>query len=138
MLGQVVAMFPNVVHLSVHGDHVESWKMEGSEWLPFFCLFHAAESLHLSGGIATHIASALEATAEEMITDVFPALRLIWLDEENNEDCDEPVGPIVRFLSLRQLSGLPVAVVDDERKFRKKKKTLTRKRTRNSSKTIFT
>ncbi|KAH8996950.1 hypothetical protein EDB86DRAFT_3243223 [Lactarius hatsudake] len=100
--------------------------MDTTDWLPFFRLFPAVETLHLSGGVATYIASALEDTAnpEEIITDVLPALRLIWLDEatdgvgeDEDEDRNEPVGSIEQFLSLRRLSGRPVTVVDTEDEF---------------------
>jgi hypothetical protein len=76
--------------------------------------------------VAAYIASALEDTAdpEETVTDVFLALRVIWLDEGNDGDSDteddhydEPVGSIEGFLSLRQLSGRPVTVVDTQDKF---------------------
>lgn len=126
VLGQLAATFSEVNHLTAHGDHVYSREMDITEWLSFFRLFPAVEALHLSGGVAAHIASALEDTAdpEEMVTDIFPALRLIWLDEGNDDDSepedrhyDGPVGSIEGFLSLRQLSGRPVTVVDAQDKF---------------------
>ena len=127
VLGQLAAMFPKVDHLSADGDHVYSSEMDITEWLPFFRLHPAVEALHLSGGAATYIASALEDTAdpEEMVTvtDVFLALYLIWLDKDNEKDdhdddyYHEPVGSIEQFLSLRQLSGCPVNVVNSQDEF---------------------
>ncbi|KAH9161655.1 hypothetical protein EDB89DRAFT_2248278 [Lactarius sanguifluus] len=119
VLGQLVPTFSNVDHLDAHGDDVDPTEMDVADWLPFFRLFSAVESLHLSGGIAGYIVSALEDTAnsEEMVTNVFPELHLIWLDEMDNEDCDEPVGSIERFLAMRQLTGFPVTVVDTEDEF---------------------
>jgi hypothetical protein len=126
VLGKLVTTFSKVNHLTTHGDHLYSREMDISEWLPFFRLFPAVEALHLSGGVAAYIASALEDTAdpEEMVTDAFPALRVIWLDEGDDDDSetedlyrDEPVGSIEAFLSLRQLSGRPVTVVDTQDKF---------------------
>ncbi|KAH9038045.1 hypothetical protein EDB83DRAFT_2413231 [Lactarius deliciosus] len=77
-------------------------------------VFPAVKTLHLSGGVAAPIASALEGNAdpEEMVTDVLPALRLIWLDEDaddedEDEDHNEP----------HQLSGCPVTVVDTKDEF---------------------
>ena len=55
-----------------------------------------------------------------MVAEVFPALDLIWLDDEGSEgimEGNEPAGSIERFLSLRQLSGRPVTVVDTEDAF---------------------
>ncbi|KAH8980987.1 hypothetical protein EDB86DRAFT_2835093 [Lactarius hatsudake] len=97
--------------------------MDITDWLPFFRLFAAVKTLHLSGGVAAYIASALEDAAdpEDMITDVFPVLRLIWLDEaaedEEEDDEDEPAGSIEQFLSMHQLSDHPVTVVDTEDEF---------------------
>ncbi|KAH9029654.1 hypothetical protein EDB85DRAFT_2290745 [Lactarius pseudohatsudake] len=123
VLDQLVPMFSYVDHLDAHGDHVYSRGMDITDWLPFFRLFPAVQTLHLSGGVAAYIVSALEDTAdpEETVTDVFPALRLIWLDEaiedEDEDDRNKPVGSIEQFLSLRRLSGRPVTIVDTEAEF---------------------
>ncbi|KAH9008397.1 hypothetical protein EDB84DRAFT_1596779 [Lactarius hengduanensis] len=46
--------------------------------------------------------------SEEMVTNVFPELHLIWLDEMDNEaGGDKPVESIERFLAMRQLAGCP-------------------------------
>ncbi|KAH9003648.1 hypothetical protein EDB86DRAFT_3240985 [Lactarius hatsudake] len=124
VLDQLVPMFSYVDHLDAHGDHVYSRGMDITDWLPFFRLFPAVETLHLSGGIAAYIVSALEDTAdpEETVTDVLPALRLIWLDEatEDEDDHNKPVGSIEQFLSLCRLSGRPVTVVDTEAEFNRR------------------
>ena len=117
VLGQLLAMFSNIDHLSSFGNNLEPQKMESADWLSFFHLFQAVNALHLSGGVAAYIVSALEDITDEMVTKVFPALDLIWLDKEGGEESDEPVGSIDRFLSLRQLSGRPVTVVDTEDAF---------------------
>ena len=67
--------------------------------------------------MGAYIVSALEEATDEMVAELFPALDLIWLDQEGNQDSDEPVGSIERFLSLRQLSGRPVTVPDTEDEF---------------------
>ena len=77
MLGQLVAMFPSVDEFSIYGINVDPTSMESDKWLPFFCLFHAVEALHLCEGVAAYIVSALEDIGEEMVTDVFPELHLI-------------------------------------------------------------
>ncbi|KAH9172903.1 hypothetical protein EDB89DRAFT_1905793 [Lactarius sanguifluus] len=119
VLGQLAPTFSHVDHLVTHGDEVESSEVDIVDWIPFFHLFPAVETLHLSGGVVAYIVSALEdpANSEEMVTDVFPALHLIWLDDMDNEDGDEPVGSIERFLAMRQLTGFPVTVVDTEDEF---------------------
>jgi hypothetical protein len=106
VLGRLVAIFSNIDHLSADGDDVESREMESADWLRFFRLFRSVKTLHLSGGVAAYIVSALEETAKEMVTDVFPELHSIRLEE-----CDDYVPSMEGFLSFRQLSGYPVPVV---------------------------
>ncbi|KAH8996938.1 hypothetical protein EDB86DRAFT_953602 [Lactarius hatsudake] len=120
VLDQLSPTFSHVDHLEAHGDEVELSDTDDIvDWIPFFHLFPAAETLHLSGGVIAYIVSALEdlANSEEMVTDVFPAVHLIWLDDMDNNDFDEPVGSIERFLAMRQLTGFPVTVVNTEDEF---------------------
>jgi len=81
------------------------------------------EVLCLSGRVATFVASALEGTSEEMVTQVLPALHLIWLDDEDDM-CEQllEVGStdFRQFLKLRQRSGLPVIIVDTQEEFDEK------------------
>ena len=122
VLVQVAAIFSNVDHLFTHASCLE-WRdlddLDSIEWLQFLRLFPAVETLHLSGDMVTYIASALEDITEEMVTEVMPALHLLWLDEEERREEDKPVGSIERFLSLRQLSGRPVTVAGTEDEFNK-------------------
>ena len=120
VLGKVVALFSNVGHLFTHASCLK-WRdmadLDSIEWLAFLRLFPAVETLRLSGDMASYIVSALEDIPEEMLTEVMPALHLLWLDEEYRREEDEPVGSIKQFLTLRQLSGRPVAVVNTEDEF---------------------
>jgi len=127
LVGQLSATFSKVDDLFAHGGYAgQSDWMGITEWPPLFRLFPAVETLRLSGELAVYVVSALENTTEEMVNNVFPALRLIRIvecedreTEERDEDEDnwiEQVGSLERFLSLRQLSGCPVTVIypDDE------------------------
>ena len=118
ILCQLTATFSKVDHLSVHGDHDGLGEMDSTEWLPFLRQFPAVETLHLSGGVAAYIVSAIERTADS-VTDLLPALHQIWLEDRQNDDDDVPVpvGSIERFLSLRQLSGRPVTIVNTHDEF---------------------
>ncbi|KAH9169301.1 hypothetical protein EDB89DRAFT_1489953 [Lactarius sanguifluus] len=118
VLGQLHP-FSHVDHVDAHGYNVESNDIDIAEWLPFFHLFPVVETLHLSGGVTAFIVSALEdlANSEEMATDVFSAVHLIWLDDMDDDGSDEPVKSIERFLAMRQLTGFPVTVVDTEDEF---------------------
>ena len=118
ILGQLVAMLSSVGHLSIHGaEHEElGWRpesMDNTECLPLLHLFPAVEALLVTGGVAGHIASALQDIAEERVNEVLPALHLLQLGDGNSL-----VGLPGRFLSFRQLSGRPVTVVvNDSRPF---------------------
>ena len=120
VLGQLAAMFSNVGDLFAHGDYrVWSGVLGVTEWQIFFRLFPAVETLRLCGEAASCISSALEDTAEDVFTDVLPALRVIrfvmveygysW---ENQDFWNELVVSMDRFLALRQQnSGRPVTVI---------------------------
>ncbi|KAH8986382.1 hypothetical protein EDB92DRAFT_1949290 [Lactarius akahatsu] len=95
VLGQLAHTFSHLDYLDAHGDGLESNDIPIAEWLPFFHLFPVVETLHLSRG----------------------ALHLIWLDDMDSDDGDEPVGSIERFLTMRQRTGFPVTVVYTEDEF---------------------
>ena len=124
LIGQLAAgVFSKVDDLFAHGDNVLGG-VGLPEWLSLFCLFPAVKTLRLSGKLAVYVASALEDTTEEMVTDLLPALSLIRIAEcdegypddklEGDDDWMEEVGSMERFLSLRQLSGCPVRVIHPE------------------------
>ena len=107
----------NVKNLSVNGYILESssYDLGSAEWLPFFLLFPAVQDLHLSGEVGAKTASALECTTEEMVTEIFPALDTIWIDDEEygyHEPLEEGSMKLLRFLSLRHRTGYLVTIVD--------------------------
>lgn len=127
LAGQL-AVFPDTGDLSTCGIHVTGLEdMDITQWQPFFHLFPTVQAFHLSGGVKTSILSTLEESThtQETVTDhVFSALCLIWLakdrdkDEDKNEDDQEmPVGALGHFLSLCQLAGHPITVINTEDKF---------------------
>jgi hypothetical protein len=110
VLGQLAIVLSNVVHLSIHVEnHGKRDRMDNSKWLPFFHLFPAVEALHVSGTLAGHIGTVLEHIAEERVTDVLSALRLLRLG-----DGDELVGSADQFLAWCQCTGRPVTVVNTQ------------------------
>jgi hypothetical protein len=132
VLGQLDAMLSNVGHLSVRVElgFGRQDDVDRTEWLLLLHLFRAVETMHVCRAMAWYIASALEDIAEEMVTEVLPALHLLYLedvddgDNKDNDDYDydsdydfKSVGSTERFLSLRQLSGLPVTIVKTEDEF---------------------
>ncbi|KAH9013160.1 hypothetical protein EDB83DRAFT_2680384 [Lactarius deliciosus] len=103
VLGQLVPMLSNVAHLSVLGEH------DVGDMLPLLCLFPAVEVMDARRKAAGYIASALEDIAEEMVTEVLPALELLLLDGDDNK--------LEGFLSLRRLSGRPVTIFNTQDEF---------------------
>ncbi len=129
LLGRLVAFLSNVDYVFVTGLLSVERPPEGLDWLSLLRQFSAVEVLRVRKWFAGYVASALEATSEEMVPALLPALQEIWLDAEGglsaeedtednqHEDKPVPVVSIERFVSLRQLSGRPVTIVkshDDE------------------------
>ena len=120
LFGQLTAPFSKVDDLFVRcGDAAEYGAFVTNEWMPLLRLFPAVETLRISGDMAVFFTSALGNTAEDMVTNVLPALRVICLAEDEDEekymyesedDYKEQVESMQRFLSLRQLSGCPVTI----------------------------
>ena len=107
VLGQLTALLSNVVHLSLKGEaYEEYYYLDDSKLLPLLHLFPAVEALHVTGVLVEHIPTVLEDIDEERVTEVMPALRSLQIGSGYGQ-----VRSIERFLSLRQLSGHPVAVV---------------------------
>ena len=93
------------------------WKddpdMDPSQWLELFCLFVAAQSLHVSERLASPVARALQDLTGKMVTEVLPVLQTFFLEGL------QPSGPVHEatesFATARQLSGQPVIVQRWER-----------------------
>ena len=112
VLGQLTALLSKVDHISFKGQQgldYESNRLDNSKLLPLLHLFPAVEALHVSGVLVKHIATVLENIDEERVSEVMPALRSLRLGNGYG-----PVGSTERFLSLRQLSGHPVAIVNTD------------------------
>ena len=112
LVGRILAMFANLRHFYIRsGDDHPIWEddIDNVEWLILFHQFATVRTLHLQGRLARQVARALEDVPEEVVTEVLPSLEVLLLEDE-----DGPVGSIEQFLSLRQLFGRPIAVVDLE------------------------
>ena len=115
VLGQLTALLSNVGHLSFNGH--EAWnknrnRLDDSNLLLLLHLFPAVETLYVSRLLTRHIATVLANVDEERVNKVMPALRSLQFGNGY-----EPVGTTERFLSLRQLSGHPVAVVNTDTQY---------------------
>ena len=114
-LGQLVTVLSNVCYLTVRREFFQIGREhdEDTEWLPLLHVFSAVEVLHVTGGLAGHIGSALEDISQEEL----PSLHLLWLDDDYDGDDEKPVGSTERFFYLRQLSDRPVTIVNSRDEF---------------------
>ena len=112
LLGQITPLLSNVGHLSFEGQQGWDWesdRFDDCTLLPLLHFFPAVEALHVFGVLARHFETELENIDEERVSEVMPALRSLQLGDGIGPVGS--VGSIERFLTLRQLSGHPVAVV---------------------------
>ena len=124
-LSSMTQIFSQQLPLLSHVEQLENcqspsgleWKydpdMDSSQWLELFCLFVAAQSLHVSERLVSPIASALQDLMGQMATEVFPVLRAVFLEGL------QPSGPVHEamksFATSRQLSHQPVVIQRWER-----------------------
>jgi len=118
IFSQQLPLLSHVEQLEIRQSRSGSgWKddpdMDSSQWLQLFRLFVAAQSLHVSEGLVSPVAGALQDLTGQMATGVFPVLKTLSLEGL------EPSGPvheaIKSFASARQLSHQPVLIQRWER-----------------------
>ena len=101
--------------------HFGRCRLAHETWEILTAGFSMSHESHLGSlaDMAVFFTSALGNIAEDMVTNVLPALRVICLAEDEDEekymyesedDYKEQVELMQQFLSLRQLSGCPVTI----------------------------
>jgi len=113
MLGQIFNMFSNVGHLYIRASEGQLGRrddIDSTEWLAFVHLLTTVETLHVSGRLAGQIARARRHPSGD-VTEVLPSLHLPLFDDD-----DRQVESTEQFVSLCQLYGRPVTIVDLETK----------------------
>jgi hypothetical protein len=101
-----------VEHLYINGPRSlpSQWldDIEDVQWLDIFYPFTAVKNLYVCEKFAQCIAFALQELVVERVTEVFPALETLFLEEL------QPSGPVQeaigKFVTARELLGHPVAV----------------------------
>ena len=83
---------------------------ESNQWQELFHAFTAVKGLYISREFVTEVASAL---VGERVTEVFPALRTLFLEETLSTG---PLQEIIEFVAARQVAGHPISVSNWERK----------------------
>ena len=85
--------------------------MDDIEWLAVFRQFTALETLRVSDQQTEHVAHTLNNVTVEMVPEILPALRLLFLE-------NEPPGRIEKFITARQLAGLPqIAIANTQKEY---------------------
>jgi len=118
VLSHLAIILSEVRHLSIKDTGPEDQKVTvllsvtlGVSWLPIFLSFPAVYVIHVTPSLAGDISCALKDTPDDIVAEVFPALQVLWLDVHSRRHKRELMGTTRRFLSLREQSDLPVAIV---------------------------
>ena len=115
VLSQSSAVLPYVRHLHIFEcDRLPRWQgeMDDIECLAVFRQFIALETLRVSYQQTEHVVHALNNVTVEMVPEILPALRLLFLE-------DVPAGRVEKFITARQLAGLPpIAIANTFHEYR--------------------
>ena len=121
VLSQSSAVLPNVHHLDIYEYyHPPRWQgeMDDIEWLALIRQFTTLETLRVSHQQTEHVAHTLNNVTVEMVPEILPALRLLCLE-------DEPAGRVEKFITARQLAGLPpIGIVNTEKEYKSMRRPL--------------
>ncbi len=110
VLSQLAIMFSDVQHLSIKGTRLQSGGL-GVVWFPLLHLFPAVDVLRVSWRLAGSIALAINEAPENMVTQVLPALQMLWLDDQDKIRNGKLMMSIKQFLHCRKQSGHPVVII---------------------------
>ena len=118
MLAQVCSsslhLIPSLEHLYIHEyrayENRRRWQddIENIQWLELLRPFTTVKALYLSRDFTTQIILALEELVGERVTEVFPTLQSLFLEDLH---LSGPVQKAIEtFVAARRLSGLPLTV----------------------------
>jgi len=115
MLGLISPILSNMVHFTINSafDISEPDDLDDIEWLQLLRPFSSVQTLFVSWIFAGNVSRALEDIAGMMVTEVLPALDLLFLE-------DQPVSCVDKFIAVRRDSGHPVTIVDTRSEFEKR------------------
>lgn len=109
VFNQPSTMLSRALHLKLSPDmdHFHGYE---DDWLYLLRQFSIIRTLRVSREFVWPITSALEDATGDAVTEVLPAVDLIYL-------CGKPVPRVETFLAARLLSGQPVTIVDTQAEF---------------------
>jgi hypothetical protein len=88
---------------------------DDTQWLELFPPFTAVRTLRISRGLRSLMAPALQQLAEEMATDLLPALDSLYLEEYRSSESEQQAIEPIPIFTARQSSDHPVVVHSWER-----------------------
>ncbi len=90
----------------------------GVVWFPLLRLFPAVDALQVSWRLAGSISLTIKDAPEDMVTQVLPALQVLWLDDKDDEiRKGKLMTSTEQFLDCRKQSGHPVVIVNSHDQF---------------------
>ncbi|KAN0128289.1 hypothetical protein V8E53_013873 [Lactarius tabidus] len=132
ILGYIFPILSDVVHCTIDDVLVfipgsasgfDPEYRDSLDWLQLLRHLSSLQTLFVSDSIAGPISRALACVNGEMITEVMPALKLLCLDGSEEEDEDQPMPSVHRFIAVRQESGHPLTFVKTKEEFEVRLKT---------------
>ncbi len=119
VLGQLAIMLSDVQHLSIKvigsprdEDYILESGQLGVVWFPLLRSFTVVDVLHVSWKLVGSIALAINGAPESMVTQVLPALQILWLDDQDTIRKGKLMTSAKQFLYSRKQSGRPVVIVN--------------------------
>jgi hypothetical protein len=119
VLSQSSPLLSNVVHLSIGAyDLQSSWQdeMDHMAWLELLRQFTAVKALRVSAQLAGNVADSLKDATVEMVPEIMPVLRLLFLEDESARRVGD-------FIITRQRFGLPVTLANSPQEFLRKRES---------------
>ena len=102
-----------VVHLQIEINAQSLMeRAHDADWLHLFCQFPAMQILDVSGYLSNYVALALKDITMERVPEVFPSLRLIFLE-------GKPASSVETIITSRRFSDRPVTFVETKAEFEK-------------------
>jgi hypothetical protein len=119
-LSDVVHCIVDYMFPSESASLSEQENQDGLDWTQLICQLSSLQTLFVSGNMAGTISQALAYVDGGMITEVFPALKLLYLGDKEE---DQPTPSVHKFLGVRRESGHPVTFVKTKAEFEERLKS---------------
>jgi hypothetical protein len=110
--GSLPACLSTVENLDICEDRHSRphWQddIERAQWIELFHPFASVKNMSISEGVAPRAAPPLMALTEERVTEVFPTLQNIFVEELQSMGHIQEA--LDHFAALQRISGFPIAI----------------------------